>query len=465
MLYSCAGQFRLKLPCLFFAAALLLGCGSGDHGAVDTAAPATQTGTIPENDDQQLHAPTANITITTNEGGYVINDSRSIFCDVEHEFCDTNAALGSIESLTAISRFGHSLKHWQQDGSALEETRSDLLLIADTNVSIAASFQKQEEIANPVCIAPPEAARFRTLHLGDSLTDTQCWGNCRHYYFQLTDSPPLRESVHYYILQLATNAVQPRVISAGGERINGTNLYMDQWSESIKGFNANHLWQTALITEGESLDDFDAVVIALGTNDLVDVDEAHLSIADIVNERIKPLLEWIGNKPVVWLLPHYINNRQDNPGFTTYSTPEGMGCGCNPTDTATAGCQLAQALEQCDLSPQMQNRVKFMFASVNELRQRIYTLQNEYPNLHVIDPATVISQASNGNYDLFQHRRDAIHFDAQGSEWYAWTHAYAAQLTNPACGDSLAPTSMSPTEIAMGEALGVVASHGDVITP
>lgn len=450
MLYSCIGQFRLKLPCLFVAAALLYGCGNGDHNAVDAASLDAQPGTIPENDDPQFQAPSAVVTLSTNEGGYVINGRYSIFCDVEHEFCDINTAYGSIESLTAISRFGHSFLQWQQNHSIPVEASTNLQLIADRNVSVEASFQKLEEIANPVCIATPEAARFRTLHLGDSLTATQCWGRNCPSPTAINTQAPEREAIQFYETSMANNTDSPRVIAVGGHRINGTNVMQTRASDEAIGFEMDHYWKLRLEQFGESVEDFDAATIALGTNDLNDYIDESVDMEFIFEQRVRPLLQWLGNRPVLWIMPHYSHSSFSHGNLNLYAKPDGLACACADNAPATTECNLATALQQCDATEEETHNTIARFKAIHEFRQRLSDLQNEYSNLYVVDAAQLIAEQSHGNYDLYQQLlRDNLHFSPQGVEWYSWTHAYLAQIANPACNQPTPVWSMGTAEVTM----------------
>lgn len=440
-----------RCAALVLYTSLLVACGSDGSGTTGTTSASNPQDPALDNNIDAPATATVQLQLAVSGNGIVRDGDDAVFCDASGEYCRATRPADSIEQVETAARFGYRLTTLHINAAPTPATTASVVLSADTR--IAASFARDTGVNAVSCDAGPDAPPFRSLHLGDSLTAAQCWGNCPAYYVPQS-GVPARQSISWYATRMAGNTVAPRIIALGGERSNGTNLYLDRWTDAIAGFDQDNLWTKALRAEAESLDDFAAVVIALGTNDLADFQVGRLGIDDIVNRRIRPLLDWIGNRPVIWMLPHYSHKGLNADGFRLYSTADGIGCSCGNANSVAAGCNLTQALAQCGATPTEHDNVTVMFRTIYQFRRQLFALQDDYPNLQVIDPATLLSQQSNGNYDLFRERRsDTIHLSPQGTEWYAWVHAYAAQLANPACAATPPPTQMSAAEIAMGEAL------------
>jgi len=446
MLYSGIRRLRRQLPSCF-AALILCGCGNGEHAATAATDPATLTGT------QQNSIPsktTVAITASTNEGGYLTDQNAAMFCDSTNEFCNYLTAYNAIESIKAISRFGYQLVQWQS--SATEQTASSvaLELIANEDISVQATFEKRTDISAADCSAPVPSKRFRTLHLGDSLTEGQCWKTNCIPQFATDTKESERESIRFYETGMASNADAPRTIAVGGTRINGTNIALSSDGNQPSGFEADNFWQWSLSRHQESPEDFDAVVVGLGTNDIADIFYDVADVDAVFENRVKPLLQWIGGKPIFWILPHYSLKPFANGGINLYAKADGIACSCGDNATATTQCDLVQALNQCNAPADKAGDTVKVFKAVHAFRMRMLELQYEYPNLHVIDAEQLIAERTHGQYDLYQQLKDdKLHFLPQGLEWYAWVHAYLGQSTNTACALPVPHWEMSAAEIAM----------------
>lgn len=435
MKFTAGAWLFKKLPLNILVAVSLSACGSGGGDSSQGGTPPSQ--------------PQASFVLSTDEGGYIFDGERTLYCEPDHEFCEKDAIPGSIESLSAVARFGYAFSHWRRNGTGEISTDAELQLITEISEHIAASFQKLDTASVPTCATTDSAPKSRALHLGDSLTANQCWGNCPTLLYDFS-LEPTRESVRFYTSTIAGNTLPPRVIAMGGQRITGTNLYFSPPSAAASGFTTDNYWTYFLDGYEEPINDFDIAVIALGSNDLFDLSRGQVTMDFIFESRVKPLLDWIGNMPVIWVLPYYALRDMPLVSFNLYAHEEGFACTCGDNPPAAAQCDLIQSLQQCGASGQEIQQAVTAFKAVHEFRQRLASLQYEYPNLRVADAAELVARHSLGRYDLYQElQSDYLHLSRQGQDWFAWAQAYLAQTSNPACPWTASVWQMGDAETAM----------------
>jgi len=455
---------RLPATCwravLLLAIAQLYACGSDGQHAGDTAT--TPTSQLEDN------SPNANISVSEPDtfqlaldvsiGGYVINNNVTLFCSEQFSYCNTDVDANSIETLHAVSRFGHTFSGWRSsdtttsDSAVFDAATLDVNITTDTRIN--ASFQStltsdamSADSTNWSC-ENQGAAEFRALHLGDSLTLGPTLVGESSFYV------PEPKSIAFYEQGAGRHVTAPLVLSMYGLLIAGPrNGSLDQ------PLPQDHYWKQATAQQNTAANQFNAVVIALGSNDATDVING-LDADFVIEQRVKPLLQWLGNKPVYWILPHYARWPTAMQNIHFSGTQDGLDCGCNSAAAHTGSqCNIVDEMQSCSVDPDMQQQTIAAFRAIHALRERLAALQDEYENLIVIDPAQTIAAASNDQHDLYatmSPTMDTIHFSLQGAEWYAWLHAWLAIHADSNCALTALPKwQMGTSEIAMAAQLDI----------
>jgi len=452
---------RLPATCwravLLLAIAQLYACGSDAQHTDDAAAAATPTSQL------EVDSLSANISVSepdtfqlaldVSSGGYVINDNVTLFCSEQFSYCNTDVDANSIETLHAVSRFGHTFEGWSASDTATPDaTTFDVNVAANTSVN--ASFQStltsdamSADSTNWSC-ENHSASEFRALHLGDSLTLGPMLAGKNGFYM------PEPKSIEFYEQRAGSHVIAPLVISMYGFLIAGPrNGNLEQ------PLQQDHYWKQAAAKQNATVDQFNAVVVALGSNDATDVING-LDADFVIEQRVKPLLQWLGNKPVYWILPHYAHWPTAMQNIRFSGTHDGLDCGCNGAAAHTGSqCNIIDEMQSCSVDPGMQQQTIAAFRAIHALRERLAALQDEYENLIVIDPAQTIAAASNDQHDLYatmSPTTDTIHFSLQGAEWYAWLHAWLAIHADANCAlPALPKWQMGTSEIAMAAQLDI----------
>jgi lysophospholipase L1-like esterase len=245
---------------------------------------------------------------------------------------------------------------------------------------------------------------------------------------------------------------QPLVLSMYGNLIAGPRN-----GDLAQLLPEDHYWKQLAAEKNATVDQFDAVVVALGTNDTVDITNG-LDPDFIIEQRARPLLQWLGTKPVYWILPHYARWPTAMQNIRFSSTRDGLDCHCNGTSGHTGTqCNILDEMQACAVDDDLQRQTINTFRAIHALRERLVALQDEYANLIIVDAAQTVASVSNGSNDLYTTMSvttDTTHFSTQGSEWYAWLHAWLAMHADPGCTMPALPKwQMNSSEIAMAAQL------------
>lgn len=452
---GCIEMLYSRLPALCRQVVLLLsiaqlhGCGSNGQSNGSSTTPSNQIGDLPQNADVSTPVPDASVlNLNVSRGGYVINGNVTLLCSEQFSYCETEANVGSIETLHAVSRFGHSFTGWMPSATSREAL--DLIVAGSTEVD--AFFQPS--MASDAMAANHENwscqndsnLTFRALHLGDSLTLGPALGTDARAYM------PEPASIAFYEQQAGSHVSRPLVVSQYGFLVVGFGN-----GDPEQTLQENHHWRQSLKQQGSSIDDFDAVVVALGSNDILQI-LAGLDADFVIEQRVKPLLHWIGQKPVYWILPHYARWPAAMQNIRFNGTSEGLNCSCTGGIGHTATqCNIVDEMQSCAVDQALQQKTIEAFRAIHALRARLAELQNDHANLIVVDPAATIAAASNDQHDLYATMllpADTIHFSLQGSEWFAWLHAWLAMHGNANCAlPELPKWQMGTAEAAMAAQL------------
>jgi lysophospholipase L1-like esterase len=437
------------LPRLFCGAMLVLalsGCGSEGSGAHSSENRVDQPS---DNDNSQDVTEPVTVKLDVSRGGYVANLSATLYCGDGGSTCETKQRHAYAERLGAIARFGAKFNGWLDSPSS----DSDRSLWVSEDITPQAAFSKVEKTDDiKMYCEDTGTAAFRTLHLGDSLTAGLLLGSANHRLALVS------AAINYYERKADRNIQDPVIIAAAGIRTSGQIVQKSSpASDSADGLPADHFWQQNLDVLSFTPDDFDAIVVALGSNDLQDM-FVGMSADSVVEQRIRPLLNWLGDRPVYWILPHYGRWPKEMQNIRFSSTSGGIDCRCDGAVLHTsAQCNIVGEMQSCAVDSQLQRKTIDTFRAIHSLREHIAALQDEYTNLIVVDPAEAITTASNDQYDLYATMTpaiDTVHFSPQGAEWYAWLHAWLGMHANSDCTmPGLPKWQMGAAETAMAAEL------------
>jgi len=462
MLFSVALRRAGRVLVLCLTATLVNACSSSNGVQNDAATPqVVSPNNLNADPTIAIDAPHT-LKVSVSGDGYVSDTSGAFNCGSGGNKCSIEGEPGSEVKLIAAAHFGSRMAQWNDTHTA---SINHTTLIGEHAV-IGATFEKIHEIPDATLACnQPATPNFRALHLGDSLTAGF------QVRFASDEESPLFNALAEYSARFDPQAAKPVTIAGIARRITGETLGDRASSSEPVPLAENHYWQQQLNARSLSVTDFNVAVVALGSNDVTDI-IAGLSADDVVEQRIRPLLAWLGDRPVYWILPHYSRWPIELRGVQFSATSDGFNCDCksapgyNSSSPAT-GCAVRNVLEACNSAPDLIVQTETAFHAVYELRLRLQQLQYEYPNLIVVDPATTIVNASANNYDLYAtmaQRFDSIHFSLQATNWFEWLHAYLANHANPTCNLLLEQWQMTEQEHQMGEAVWLdVQSQSDLM--
>jgi hypothetical protein len=444
-----------RLPALCGRAFLLLlvaqlyACGSGGQNARATS-PASNVDDHPGNTDVSVSEPDIyQLSVDMPDGGYVLDTDVDLLCSEQFSMCSTEVAASTVKTLRATSRFGYVFSGWNISDDPTQVL--DIAVIENTAVS--ASFEAVPQASDMAAdyknwsCDQDTAADFRVLHLGDSLTLGPIPGKKFNVFM------PEPVSISFYEQSAGKRVLEPMILAMHGFLTIGPGN-----GNTGQAFSENNYWKQAAEKRQAEIDDFDGVVVALGSNDITQIINDGLDPDFIVEQRIKPLLQWLGERPVYWILPHYGRWPTAMQNIQFKGTADGLDCSCDSSGNhPSTQCHILDEMQSCAIDESQQKQTIEAFRAIHALRARLAALQDEYANLIVVDPVQTVAAASNGGYDLYATLTpsiDTIHFSLQGAEWYAWLHAWLALHVDTNCNmPPLSKWQMGNAELAMAAQL------------
>lgn len=431
----------------------LYACSSG-NGNANTTVPESQVGNPSANINVSISTPdTYALDVDISNGGYVFDTDTDLLCLDQSRGCKRDIDVNEIKTLRAISRFGYEFAGWNI--SSIQAQTLDIAVTQD--IDITASFRPVNTSTTMLAdyqkwsCNSSDASNFRALHLGDSLTQ----GPTPGFDDQVRDYMPEPASIAFYEQHAGDRIQEPLILATRGYLVAGRpegGLEQEITEE--------HYWKQEAEKQHFTVEDFDVAVVALGSNDEIQI-AFGLDPDFVIEHRVKPLLQWLGNRQVYWILPHYGYWPRTMQGINFSGKADGLHCACNSRgNPASTQCNIVSEMQVCAVDQALQQRTIDAFRIIHTLRERLAALQDEYDNVIVIDPVQTVAAASNNQHDLYatiSPQKDTIHFSLQGAEWYAWLHAWLALHADPNCSlPALQKWRMGPAEVAMAAELDSV---------
>lgn len=234
------------------------------------------------------------------------------------------------------------------------------------------------------------------------------------------------------------------VIAVGGFTINGTTPFAPEnpthpwWHDPT----APTFWQNRLGEKGQTISQFDGVIVELGTNDAGHVGEYNTTQDELIENNIGALINWLqpsASRPVVWLLPLYTAFPNSTVPLEALSS-DAKTCYCRfytgsysseetikaetpniesliPSEYFSEFCEphsrmyiLDNYATMCQTVAEIRHDAGDDSVAKLKIRKTLLELEAQYPHLYIAnDIAELYAYFQQGDY--YSHLTDGTHFD------------------------------------------------------